>query len=144
MYNVLENFLANPCADTFEQIRHNSYLLVSVFRADENLAKKFFGFAEWFLVLKEQKLSEVENVVAKAYLKSSVSSFAEATKYFYSLGYDDRMAWSEELIRHAKTIKELQSLLGIVKREYRQKIVEKMREIATSDEEKRIAFSYVI
>ena len=53
MYNVLENFLVNPCADTFEQIRHNSYLLSRVFREKRDLATKFFGYDEWLLILKE-------------------------------------------------------------------------------------------
>jgi hypothetical protein len=53
MYNVLENFLANPYADTFEQIRHNSYLLCRVFRENKDLAVEFFGCDEWRLILKE-------------------------------------------------------------------------------------------
>ena len=53
MYNVLENFFVNPCADTFEQIRHNSYLLSRVFREKRDLAAEFFGYDEWLLILKE-------------------------------------------------------------------------------------------
>lgn len=53
MYNVLENFLVNPCADTFEQIRHNSYLLSRVFRERKDLATEFFDYDEWLLILKE-------------------------------------------------------------------------------------------
>ena len=55
MYNMLENFLANPWPETFEQIRHNSYFLAKIFRENEDLAKKFFGLEEWDLIEKEIK-----------------------------------------------------------------------------------------
>ena len=50
MYNVVENFLANPCEDTFKQIQGNRHLLLKVFREDEDLAKEFFGIADWRLI----------------------------------------------------------------------------------------------
>ena len=70
MYNVVENFLANPCADTFEKIRHNSYLLAKVFREDEDLAKEFFGYDEWSMIDKETTDLDVrEQSIVKDNLK---------------------------------------------------------------------------
>ena len=145
MYNVLENFWANPCADTFEKIRYNSCLLTKVFREEKDIAKAFFGFAEWFLIKKETaNLDAKEKIIVQENLKSTISCFDDAIKYYYSLGYNDRIAWQKDFISYATTMKSLQSALSLVGKEYRKEIVEKMREIAITDKEKQIAFSYVI
>lgn len=70
MYNVLEHFFANPCTDTFEPIRRNSYLLTKVFREDEDLAKEFFGRNEWSLIDKEATDLDIkEKAIVKSNLK---------------------------------------------------------------------------
>ena len=51
--------------------------------------------------------------------RRKIIDFADATKYYYSLGYDDRIS-------------------------YRREIVEKMLAVAKIDEEKKIALRYRI
>lgn len=70
--------------------------------------------------------------------------FSEAIKHFYSLNYDERMAWQKEFINCAKTVKDLQFVLSLVDKSFRKEIVEKMRKVAVTDEEKKIAFLYKI
>lgn len=69
MYNVLRNFLANPWPETFKPIRNNVYLLTRVFREDEDLAKEYFGLAEWSLIetadLDRRELEIVKNILKK-------------------------------------------------------------------------------
>jgi hypothetical protein len=71
-------------------------------------------------------------------------TFSEAIKYYFSLGYDDRMAWQKEFFNHANTVKNLQFVLEHVNRGYRTEIVQKMQEVALTEEEKKIANFYKI
>ena len=71
-------------------------------------------------------------------------TFQEATKHYFSLGYDDRMAWQKEYIDYANTVKDLQFVMNHISKDYRKEIVERMREIAVTDEEKKIAYFYKI
>ena len=76
--------------------------------------------------------------------KGVFMTFSEAIKHYFSLGYDERMAWQKEFINQAKTVKDLQFVLGHVDRKHRTEIVQKMREVAATDEEKRIVSFYRI
>ena len=120
-------------------------MLSRVFVKDEEHAKMYFKFEEWFKISKDMRgsIGEKESTL-KELLKSSVSTFDDALKYYYSLGYDERMAWQKDFIGYAKTVNNLQKVLNLVDKKYRKDIVEKMQEIAVTDEEKRIAFSYMI
>lgn len=72
MYNVIENFLANPCDETFKPIRHNKYLLAKVFRKDEDLAKEFFSLDEWSMMDKEVTDLDIrEQAIVKDCLKAT-------------------------------------------------------------------------
>ena len=70
MYNVVENFLANPCKDTFKPIQGNCYLLLKVFRGDENLAKEFFGVEDWRLINDEATDLEIRE---QAFVKHAIA-----------------------------------------------------------------------
>lgn len=141
--NALDLFLVAPNAENFKRINDNAWMMTRVFEKDEELAKKYFKFEEWFKICKNSSgLSEEEKSAFKDFLKSSVSSFAEAIKYYHTLGYEDRIAWQKEFIDHAKTVKDCQYLLYTISKSHRKEIVEKMQKVATSDEDKRIAFSY--
>lgn len=73
-----------------------------------------------------------------------MKTFSEAIRYYYSLKYDERIAWEKQLIDHAKNVKDLQSVMNLLNGKHRKEIIEKMREIAVTDEEKKIAFWYKI
>lgn len=62
MYNVVENFLANPCEDTFKPIQGNCHLLLKTFREDEDLAKKFFDLEDWRLINNEATDLEIREI----------------------------------------------------------------------------------
>ena len=69
-------------------------------------------------------------------------TFSEAVKYYYSLRHDERVAWQEEFINHANTVKDLQFVLGHVHKKYRKSIVTKMRQVAKNADERKIASFY--
>jgi hypothetical protein len=71
-------------------------------------------------------------------------TFTEATKHYFSMKYEERVAWQKEFINQAKTVKDLQFVMNQVSREYRKEIVEKMREVAVTEKEKKIAYFYRI
>ena len=66
MYNVIEKFLENPCEKTFSSIRNNNYLLLKLFREDEDLAKEFFGQDEWSLIETADLDKREQEIVKKA------------------------------------------------------------------------------
>jgi len=141
--NALDLFLTAPNAENLKKIQNNSWMLTRVFQKDEPLARQFFKFEEWFQICKDLSgLTEEEKATFKELLKSSVSTFAEAIKYYHTLGYDDRIAWQKDFIGHAKTVKDCQYLLYSMHKGHRKEIVEKMQKVAVSDEDKKIAFSY--
>ena len=143
--NALDLFLTAPNQETFKAIQGNAWMLTRVFQKDEELAKKWFKFEEWLQICKDPSgLTEDEKAKSKDLLKSSVSSFVEAIKYYHTLGYGDRTAWQKEFIDYAKTVKDCQYLLYSLHNEHRKEIVEKMQKIAVTDEEKKIAYSYAI
>lgn len=77
MYSVVKNFLANPWPETFKPIRNNVYLLTRVFREDEDLAKEYFGLAEWSLIEKEVTDLDIRE---KEFVKNRISDCIEAAK----------------------------------------------------------------
>jgi hypothetical protein len=54
------------------------------------------------------------------------------------------MLWQKNYIGFAASVKDLQYVLNQVPSSYRREIVEKMRAVAKTDEEKKIALSYRI
>lgn len=145
MNKSVQEFLEFPNSVNFLKIRKNSSLLKEVLIEDEECAKKFFLFDDWLLLFKEGvNLSSEMKALIKENLKGSVIDFADATKYYYSLGYDDRMLWQKNYIGFATSVKDLQYVLNQVPSSYRREIVEKMRAVAKTDEEKKIALSYRI
>lgn len=143
--NALDLFLTAPNQEPFKAIQGNAWMLTRVFQKNEELAKNWFKFGEWFKIYQDlNSFDDDEKTKIRAFLKSSVSSFDEAIKYYYSLGYDDRMAWQQDFINHAKTVENLRFVLHQVNQKYRKEIIEKMRNVAASDEEKKIAYSYAI
>ena len=74
----------------------------------------------------------------------AIESFNDGLKYHYILGYDDRKAHEPELIKLASTVRELSSTLQLIGNKYRKEIVEKMREVAVTDEDKEFIKFYKI
>ena len=143
--NALDIFMIAPNAENLKKIQNNGWMLTRVFQKDESLAKQFFKFEEWFQICKDlSDLTDEEKAKFKDLLKSSVSTFAEAIKYYHTLGYEDRIAWQNDFIDHAKTVKDCQYLLYSMDKRHRKKIVEKMQKVAVTDEDKKIAFGYSI
>lgn len=145
MNKSVQEFLEFPNSVNFLKIRKNSSLLKEVLIEDEECAKRFFLFDDWLLLFKEGvNLSSEMKALVKENLKGSVIDFADATKYYYSLGYDDRILWQKNYIGFAASVKDLQYVLNQVPSSYRREIVEKMRAVAKTVEEKKIALSYRI
>ncbi len=143
--NVLDLFIDVPNAENFKRIQQSAWLLERVFQRDKEIAKKFFGFEDWFKVAKDANdLDSEESRLLKFYFESSISCFCDAVKYFHFLGYDERILWVPKFIDHANSVADLKYILNHVDKKYRSTIVSKMREIAKTDEEKKIAFSYLI
>jgi len=141
--NALDMFMLAPSAENLKKIQNNSWMLTRVFQKDEALAKQFFKFEEWFQICKDLSgLTEEEKTTFKDLLKSSVSTFDEAIKYYHTLSYEDRIAWQKDFIGHAKTVKDCQYLLYSMHKGHRKEIVEKMQKVAVSDDDKKIAFGY--
>ena len=143
--NALDLFLTAPNAEHLKSIQNNAWMLTRVFQKDAKVAKEHFKFEEWLKISKEGTIiSKEEKAELEKLLKSSVSTFGDAIKYYYTLGYDNRMAWQKDFIGYAKTVKDLQRVLNLVDKKYRKEIVEKMQKIAVTDEDKQIAFFYKI
>ena len=150
--NPLNLFRNAPNPETFKGIQKNPWMLSRIFQGDKELAKKYFSFNEWLKICKNpSSLEENEIIEVEDLLKSSISSFDDAIKYHFYLPYDHRINWRNEFIDYAKSVKDLQFILNHIdkpnQREYeiyRKKIVSKMRQIAITKEEKKIAFSYKI
>lgn len=142
---LLNLFLDAPTAENFKNIKDNPWMLTRAFQKNEELAKKYFKFEEWLKVHDRLvDLTEDEKSKVKDLLKSSVSSFPEAIKYYHTLNYEDRTAWQKDFISRATTVKDCQYAMSLVNKEHREEIVKKMRRIAITDEDKKIAYSYVI
>ena len=143
--NALDLFLIAPNSENFKKIQSNAWMLTRVFQRDEKLAMDYFKFEEWFKICKDLSgLTDEEKATFRDLLKSSVSTFGEAIKYYHTLGYENRIAWQKDFINHAKTVKDCQYLLYTIGGGHRKEIVEKMQKIAVTDEEKKIAYSYAI
>ena len=143
MMNALDIFMLAPNAENFKKIRNNAWMMTRVFDKDEELAKRYFKFEEWFKICQDLSgLTKEEKATFRNLLKSSVSTFAEAIKYYHTLDYENRIAWQKDFIEHAKTVKDCQYLLYTIGSGHRKEIVEKMQKVAVSDEDKKIAFSY--
>lgn len=143
--NALDLFLIAPNSENFKKIQSNAWMLTRVFQRDEKLAMDYFKFEEWFQICKDLSgLTEEEKTTFKDLLKSSVSTFDEAIKYYHTLSYEDRIAWQKDFIGHAKTVKDCQYLLYSMDKGHRREIVEKMQKVAMTDEDKKIASNYVI
>jgi len=148
--NPLDLFRDAPNPETFKGIKENPWMLSRVFQGDEELAKKFFSFDEWLKICQgPNSLKKNEITKAEDMLKSSISSFDNAKKYHFHLRYDGRISWRDEFIKCAKNVKDLQFILENIDETnqqkdeaYRKKIVTKMQEIAITQEDKQIAFSF--
>ena len=150
--NALDLFRSAPNPETFKGIKNNPWMLSRVFQGNGDLAEKYFSFNEWLEICKNPNSLEGNEIVeAKKLLKSSISSFDDAIKYHFYLPYDDRVNWRDEFIDYAKSVKDLRFVLEHIDKTnqqeyemYRKKIVTKMQEIAITQEDKKIAFSYKI
>ena len=150
--NALDLFLVAPNQETFKAIQGNAWMLTRVFQKDKEHAKKYFKFEEWLKICQDLNgFNDEEKKELKDLLKSSVLSFDDAKKYHFSLPYSERVDWRDEFIKHANCVKDLRFVLDHIDKPnqkeyeiYRTKIVTKMREVAITDEDKKIAFGYVI
>lgn len=140
MEKLVKNFIENPNEETFNLVEISSFALNEVFKHAPELADQFFQFRHWYHLYRERNSSQP--VLNK--MRDAVKTFDDGLKYHYILGYDDRKAHEPKLIELANTVKELTSTLHLIGNKYRKEIVEKMREIAVTDEDKKTVSFYHI
>ena len=140
MEKLTMHFLENPNEETFSLIAISPYALNEVFKHAPNLADQFFQFHHWYRLYRERNSSKP--ILNK--MRDAVKTFDDGLKYHYILGYDDRKAHEPELIKLASTVRELSSTLHLIGNKYRKEIIEKMREVAVTDEDIKFASFYKI
>ena len=137
----LKNFIENPNEETFHLVEISSNALNEVLKHAPQLADRFFQFHHWYRIYRETNNSPL--ILNK--MRDAVKTFDDSLKYHYILRYDDRMAHETELIKIANTVKELTSLLHLFGgNKHRKEIIEKMKKVAISDEEKETVSLYKI
>lgn len=137
-------FLENPNEKNLKIIGNQTFILGEIFDANPTLAKRFFTFDHWHLLYRsvfciKDKLKAKE---IQQHLLDNVKTFDHAVKYFYTLNYEERIAYQHKLVEYANSVKELTSALYILNGKYRTEIVKKMRQVAVTNEEISIANSY--
>ena len=139
MHNFTQRFLYDP--KQIRLIENNPSLLKEAFDHNPEVCYRFFTFAHWHLLYSKgtNTSEEVRNA-----MYHSVKSLSDGIKCYYSLSYDDRKHYEPTLISLANSVEELVYLLGLLGNQYRTQIVTKMREVATTDAEKKKANSYRI
>lgn len=140
MEKLTKNFIEDPNEETFSLIEISSFALNEVFKRAPNLADQFFQFNHWYRIYREANSSPL--ILSR--MQNSEKTFDDAFKLHYSLGYDERKKHEPRLIELANTVKELTSTLHLIGNKYRKEIVEKMREIAVTDEDKKTVSFYHI
>lgn len=140
MENLTRNFVENPNEETFSLIEISSFALNDVFKRYPSLADQFFQFKHWFLLYRDKNNS----LDVKKKLGESVKTFDDAVKYYFALNYEGRQEYAPKLIEKASTVRELTTTFHYLGNAYRQPIVTKMHEIATTDEDKEFVKHYHI
>ena len=135
-----KDFLENPSEETFSLIENNSSALNDVYNNAPHLADQFFQFKHWFLLYRERNNSK--EVLEK--MKEAEKTFDDAFKLHYSLGYEERKNHESRMIELANTVRECSSTLHLLGNEYRKEIIEKMNEVAVTEEDKKFASFYKI
>lgn len=135
-----KNFLENPNEETFSLIENNSSALNDVYQKAPDLADQFFQFKHWFLLYRERNNSK--EVLEK--MKEAEKTFDDAFKLNYSLGYEERKNHESRMIELANTVRECSSILHLLGNEYRKQIIEKMNQVAVTEEDKKFASFYKI
>lgn len=135
-----KDFLENPSEETFSLIENNSSALNDVYNNAPHLADQFFQFKHWFLLYRERNNSE--DIHKK--MIDSEKTFDDAFKLHYSLNYDERQKHIPRLIELASTVKNCSSALHALGNSYRKEIIEKMHEVAVTEEDKKFASFYKI
>ena len=140
MEKLTKQFIEDPNEETFSLIEISSFALNEVFKHAPNLADQYFRFRHWYLLYRER--NNYPSILKK--MGDAVESYNDGLKYHYILGYDDRKAHEPELIKLANTVRELSATLLLIGNKYRKEIVEKMRKVAVSEEDKEFASRYEI
>lgn len=140
MEKLTKQFIENPNEESFSLIEASSFALNEVFKHAPNLADQFFKFRHWYLLYRER--NNLPSILKK--MGDSVESYNDGLKYHYILEYEDRKAHEAELIKLANSVKELSATLLLIGNKYRKEIVEKMRKVAISEEEKKDVSRYEI
>lgn len=136
MHNLVKNFLHDP--KQLKALENSATLLNEAFLANPEICYRFFHFQHWHLIYRDaNKSPEIRDA-----MRSCVNSFADGIKCYYSLFYDDRKAYAPKLIELANSVQDLVYLLELIDNSYRKEIVEKMRQVASTDAEKKKANSY--
>lgn len=135
-----KDFLENPSEETFSLIENNSSALNDVYNKAPHLADKFFQFNHWFLLYRERNNSK--DILQK--MRDSEQTFEDAFKLHYQLTYDERQEHIPRLIELASTVRNCSSALHLLGNRYRKEIIEKMNQVAITDEDKAFASFYKI
>lgn len=140
MEKLTKNFIEDPNEETFSLIEISSFALNEVFKHAPNLADQFFKFKHWHLLFRDRNSSQaVQNK-----MRDAIETFEDGFKYCYALNYNDRIAYEPELIKLASTVQELKCTHHALGNKYRKEIIEKMREVAVTEEEKMEVSRYEI
>lgn len=140
MEKLTKNFIEDPNEETFSLIEISSFALNEVFKRAPNLADQFFQFNHWYRIYREANSSPL--ILSR--MQNSEKTFDDAFKLHYSLGYDERKKHEPRLIELASTVKECSSTLHLLGNAYRKEIIEKMHEVAVTDEDKEFIKFYKI
>ena len=135
-----KNFLENPSEETFSLIEDNASALNDVYNKAPHLADQFFKFKHWFLLYRERNNSE--NIHKK--MLDSEKTFEDAFKLHYNLNYEERQKHIPKLIELASTVRDCSSALHLLGNSYRKEIIEKMNQVAVTEEDKKFASFYKI
>lgn len=135
-----KDFLENPNEETFSLIEDNASALNDVYNKAPHLADKFFQFKHWFLLYRERNNSE--DIHKKMF--DSEQTFDDAFKLHYNLNYDERQEHIPRLIELASTVRNCSTALHLLGNQYRKEIIEKMNQVAVTEEDKKFASFYKI
>ena len=138
MNTLVSHFLNDP--KQLKALENNASLLNEAFYANKDLCYKFFTFQHWHLIYRDvNKSTEILDA-----MRSNVGSFADGVKCYHALAYDDRKNYIQNLINLANSVQDLEFVLRLVGNSYRKQIVEKMKQVATTDEDrKKVSFYHI-
>jgi len=130
---AVKHFLEDPKPGTFKEIDGLGYALFQVVEIKPDLAKQYFTFENW-LELENNPLlqkDEATNQLIQRQLKSSIKNFSDGYRYYYTLDYDVRKTYANELIKLAQTEKDFNRLLSTLDESFADAIKKRKSEVSS-------------